>query len=312
MAPASAPELLALVLDARLCLQCGTPPGPRAAGGEGGAGAAAPPGHGAKAPAEAAPGAFFQRLWDALLVLCRAHGLLGADQQVALFAAHSRRAALLVGGMCDAVDWEAARRAMATFALEPDGLPGTPQLAAALSRALCYVNRAKRSQSGLCARVLVLDSSPSEAEHCRQSPALLGCAFAAQAAGVPLDCLSLGREASVLLRQAASLAGGKHVALAPSGREQRPEDVLVPVLLFHFLPGVAVRKGMNVTADVQNHAAVCACHGERKELAHVCSCCLAVYCSDAAAVCPACGTRFRHDRCADRRLLDLGPEGLCA
>lgn len=279
------PELLLLVLDARLALRPGgTGPGARAAGGE----------------------ALFPRLWDALVVFCRAHAAVGPDQQVALLAAHARRTVVLASGMCASVDWEAARHSAAAFALEEGGLLGEPLLAAALSRALCLAHRLRRSATELQARVLLLDGSAVEADLSSQSSALINCAFAAQAAGMLIDCLALGPEPAVLLRQVAGLTSGKHLGLAPSGREHRPEDVLVPLLLFHFLPGVLARKELNVVADTQHHSAVCLCHGERRELAHICSSCLAVFCSDAAAICPVCGTRFRHERERDRRLLDVG------
>lgn len=284
-----------LVLDARLALQAsGTGPNARpAAGGGAGTGAAE---------------VFFPQLWEALVVFCRAHAALGSDQQLGLFVAHARRAALLVGGMCAAVDWEATRRTTVAFALEDAGLPGEPLLAAALSRALCLAHRLRRRGGGgeLRARCLVLEGSASEADLSSQGPALINCAFAAQAAGILIDCLALGAEPSMLMRQVAGLTAGKHHSLPPVGREHRPEDILVPVLLFHFMPGVDTRKELNLVADTQHHSAVCLCHGERRELAHVCSCCLAVFCSDAAAICPVCGTRFRHERDADRRLLDTG------
>ncbi|CAE8692881.1 unnamed protein product [Polarella glacialis] len=87
-------------------------------------------------------------------------------------------------------------------------------------------------------------------------------------------------------------------------------EVLTPALLFHFLPGVAVRKELSAAADLQHLPVVCACHGEPQEIGHVCSCCLAVYCSDDAAICQCCRTRFKRDRDPDRRLRDLGADAL--
>ena len=123
--------------------------------------------------------------------------------------------------------------------------------------------------------MLVLDGSAREHDLATQAAALLSSAFAAQAAAIPVDCMSLGPESSTALRQVAALTGGKHLALpsasaASAGpplahRPHAQGEVLVPAMLFHFLPGVAVRRQLNVTQDVQNLSAVCSCHGEAQE-----------------------------------------------
>ncbi len=129
---------------------------------------------------------------------------------------------------------------------------------------------------------------------------------------MPVDCLSLGAEPSALLRQACILTGGRHHAL-PTGRLPHSlQEVLVPLLLFHFLPGVAVRQELSTVEDVQNLAAVCSCHGEPCEIAYMCSCCLAIYCSATRAICPACRTRFPPCTELDPPLAELDVGGIGA
>lgn len=251
--------------------------------------------------------AAFPAIWDAVSVLIAAHAALALDQQVALFAAHAGKAIQIAGGVCGDVDLAAGRVALCNFIVEETAAQGTPLVAAALSLALCYTNRVRRAHKELGTRILVIECSHGETDFAAHSAALVNCAFAAQAGGTPLDCLSLGQEPSVLLRQAAILSKGKHHALALTGAGCCPHaigDVLAPLLLFHFLPGVAVREELHATRDVQNLPAICSCHGEVREIAYVCSACLAVCCSNDRAFCLVCKTRFKPDRVAERRIAD--------
>merc|ERR1719433_697182 len=289
------PEILLLVLDVRLVVQGLDQSLVGNVGAESNA-----------STSETKDTALFPRLWYALSVFVRAFDVLGPDQQVALMGAHARRAGLLAGGRCCSFDLEAARRQVLAFALEDGSLRGAPLLSAALARALCYANRVRQTVGELQARVLVLDGSVTEADLSMQSSAINSCGFAAQSGSMLIDCLSLGSETSVLLRQVAGLTGGKHKHIAAlkmtAGQELQLEAVLSPTLLFHFLPGPHVRKELTVAPDVENHAACCDCHGEQKELAHVCSVCLAILCSASAAICPACGTRFPRYHASDHQL----------
>eukprot|EP00933_Yihiella_yeosuensis_P038516 TRINITY_DN32450_c0_g2_i1.p1 TRINITY_DN32450_c0_g2~~TRINITY_DN32450_c0_g2_i1.p1 ORF type:complete len:296 (+),score=47.99 TRINITY_DN32450_c0_g2_i1:30-917(+) len=267
--------------------------------------------------------ASFPEIWESLLMLIRAHIACGSNQQTAIFGAGFSKAVLLSGTRCDSIHWEATKRATVELALEsasptvPSDSP--PLVAAALSKALCLANRNRCSSPTLkiLPRVLVVDASITEVDHMQQSSGLIGCAFAAQAEGVPVDCLSLGPKASSILRQVSIISGGKHWALpraesmkTPQGDSLSLTEVLGPILLFHFLPGVTVRKDLRAAADLQQLPVVCACHGDIQEIGHVCSCCLAVLCSDQPAICPCCHTRFKRDRDPDRRLRDAGPAEL--
>lgn len=281
-APAAAPELLVVVLDARLAAESATE----------------------------APLLFC--FWDALLVLLRAHAAVGTDNLACLFGASAQTARLLAEGRAAEVDWARARPACAGLCLEDRACDGAPQIALGLSLALCYANRLQREDPALRPRVLAIDCSQGEADLAAQSTATIGCAYAARAAGVPIDCLSLGPASSALLRQAAALSGGRHLALPAACSPEPLAEILAPALLFHFLPGVNVRSLLNATEDAPSLTAVCVCHSEPQEIAFVCSCCLSTYCSDAGAICQVCRTRFRPERESDRRLRELAPEEVCA
>lgn len=257
--------------------------------------------------------ALLPHLWDAMLVFCRAHAALSLDQKIAILGAHAKRTALLTHGFCADIDWSGAKQQLVEFLREDGALSGVSLLAAGLSAALCKANRARKTLNGHLARVLLLDGSSAHGDLSKQGNALLGCAFAAQGAGVPIDCLAVGREPSTLLRQVVILSGGKHHAVLPSGGFQPATEVLVPALLFHFLSSSATRKEMNTATDLQSHAVVCSCHGEPHEVAYVCSCCLSVYCSEQSAICTYCRTRFRPESCLDMKLRELGtaPLGVC-
>merc|ERR1719198_85926 len=76
--------------------------------------------------------------------------------------------------------------------------------------------------------------------------------------------------------------------------------------MFHFLPSPELRQDFNITeGQQQSLEATCVCHGKAQHLAWVCSCCLSLYCSDNAAICPTCNTRFQPPRAEDWQLREL-------
>lgn len=260
-------------------------------------------------------------IWGAVLVLLRAHALLGPDQQAVLCGAGAHRSAVLAGAAegleaeVRTIDWEAARQAVANFALEKGALTGVPLMAAALSQALCHIRRRRQHAAGLRSRILVLEASALEADMSSQEAAFAGCAFSAKADGTPVDVLSLGQRPSSMLRQVSFLAEGIHHAIpagglpAPGTAEAQKlplPQVLVPTLLTHFLPGVAVRKELAQVTDFGNLPVHCRCCNKPQDIAFVCSCCLAVYCRDDVAICKVCKTRLQHDRDPDCRIGDAG------
>jgi len=266
--------------------------------------------------ASTSDGSLWPRTWESLAVFFAAYGGLATDQRIALIATNSERAALIGADVCAAMDWQGLRQETTKFLLSDSGSSADPpHLASGLSRALCYANYMRKAERKIPARVLIMECSNIEADLSTQGPGLLSCAFAAQAENVTVDCLSLGDQASTLLRQVVNIAGGKHHAMSPLGAsaEQPFGSLLLQTLLFHFLASAVTRKDLNMVPDNQNMAAVCVCHGKMCDIAYICSSCLSVYCTDNIAICPGCRTRFRPERAGiNRRLSDLGSLELSA
>lgn len=250
-------------------------------------------------------------LWESLLVLLRAHAALAVGQRVAIFVGLNQNVELIGSGVCTSIDYRISSKALADIAVQAGETAGqVPLMAKAISSALCYSNRVRmdEDQPTLFSRILVVSASADAADLGTQGMVLTSTAYAAKGSNVPIDVLSLGETPSALLRQVSILTGGKHHDLPPGSRPHPLAETLVPLLLFHFLPGVAVRKQLSSVDDVHNLPAVCACHGLARETAHVCSCCLALYCSGERGICMVCRTRFRQSRDLDPQLreLDLG------
>ncbi|CAE7201624.1 Gtf2h3 [Symbiodinium sp. CCMP2592] len=252
----------------------------------------------------------FPELWGSLQLFLRAFGALALDQKAVLLAASSAGPVRLSEEQSGGSSWEAAFRNAIALPRE-----GEPQMAAAISSALCLAQRrkAESSEMKLQARILVIEAAGSQVDYQGQSSALVNVAFAAKAASVLVDGLALGPCTSFLLRQVCILAQGKHLALPSKRVDSKGQsiplpEVLAPSLLFHFLASADVRKELLVAPDYEHLPAVCRCHGTPQDVGYVCSCCLAIYCSDALAICQVCGTRFKRDREVDCSIKDLDPD----
>lgn len=311
------PDLLTVIIDVRLALLEEIP-----LASSKGKPQAAP------SPATTALHSTLLVVWEGLLVLFRAHFELGTDQRIAVLAAGHRRVELLASGGPQAVDMRAATTKLAAHASEQPEAPQSgngdagprrpplPLLGPALAKALCHMNRIRDGEgyASMAAHVLIVSASADAADLSGQAMALTSSAYAAKKLGVPVDLLSLGQAPSALLRQVSILTGGRHQTVPHGGRPHPLAETLPQMLLFHFLPGVAVRKDLCLVDDFQNLPAVCVCHGYAREIAYVCSCCLALYCSAAPAICTVCRTRFRHGVETDPRArdLDVGALASCA
>ena len=138
-----------------------------------------------------------------------------------------------------------------------------------------------------------------------QQLALMNCAFAAQRIGVLIDCCAIRANPSTCLRQAVDVTGGGHRVLeSRPGQQFAPSAVLLPTLLMHFLASAETRKLFAAPYTAASQACVCVCHREPQELAYLCSCCLAAYCSDAIAICKICRTRLKRERNLIGRMTD--------
>jgi len=170
-------------------------------------------------------------------------------------------------------------------ALPPSALLRTSPLSGALSRALCYLQRAQRGAAGAAAlapRILALSGGSDTAG---QYVPMMNAIFAAQSAGVPLDACLLGAGESAYLQQAASLTGGLYL------RPPRPAALLQYLLsVFAVDPAARAQLRLPQSRGVDFRAS-CFCHKRPVDVGLVCSVCLSIYCADCAA-CSTCGADY--------------------
>lgn len=164
---------------------------------------------------------------------------------------------------------------------------GGPMLAAALSRALCYLRQhaptaAARAQGRAQPRLLCLAAS---SDTTLQYIPTMNAIFAAQKLGVVIDACMVGSRDSAFLQQAAHLTGGLYL------RPPRPA-ALLQYLLTLFLADVSTRKLLQLPPEQGvNFSASCFCHKKSIDLGFVCSVCLSIFCQEVER-CMTCGTVF--------------------
>ena len=158
----------------------------------------------------------------------------------------------------------------------------SPPLSAALSRALCYVQRAARGAGAAAPRLLCLHGS---ADCPGQYVAMMNAIFCAQSSAVPIDVCLLGDVESPFLQQAASLTGGVYL------RPPRPQaflQYLLSVFATDLLSRTQLRLPQPRGVDFR---ASCFCHKRAVDVGFVCSVCLSIYCAQGSE-CTTCGTEF--------------------
>ena len=167
---------------------------------------------------------------------------------------------------------------------EGDGPPAS-LISAALSAAVCRLQRVRREAPKVQARALVVQAC---ADSAAQHLPTMNCAFAAQKLGVLIDTLALCEAPSMLLQQAAALTGGLHL---------RPDDetlaALCQYLITCCLPDQYARQFLRPPAQGELETrALCFLTKRPLDIGHACSVCLAVFGDDKLLECPVCASRF--------------------
>ncbi|PHJ20007.1 general transcription factor iih polypeptide 3 gtf2h3 [Cystoisospora suis] len=204
----------------------------------------------------------------------------------------------------------------------PALLSSDSMLAGALSLALCCLNTVtKKSVRSPERRVLILDGS-SDRSYASQYMPLMNLAFAAAKGspsfcfcssfersfqGVVVDCCALGPSPSTIPEQLCDISRGVHLKFsqaappATSGASFNGGLALLQFLLFWILPSVALRPAIAALSvhHRRSNTAVCFCHHKPVEVCCICSCCLAIYCSEKDSQtgkerisCDVCKSRF--------------------
>jgi transcription initiation factor TFIIH subunit 3 len=258
--------------------------------------------------AAGARGLGFRAVVEQLLVFVNAFLLFNGGNRLALFALHSdgchlvyespELAALPAPGDADSdgdamaedapppapppAPAAAIAAALKALAARGAGAASASPLSGALSRALCYVQRATRGPSPLQPRLLCLHGS---ADAPAQYVAVMNAIFCAQSASVAVDACLLGDAESPFLQQAASLTGGVYL------RPPRPA-ALLQYLLAVFASDGASRAALRLPAPRGvDFRASCFCHKRQVDTGYVCSVCLSIFCG-LVDECSTCGTPF--------------------
>lgn len=165
--------------------------------------------------------------------------------------------------------------------------PGS-YLSAAMSMALCHINRVKISHPEIDSRVLVVQAAQDEPG---QHMAIMNCVFTAERMATAIDAFVLSSVDSTFLQQAAHATDGIYYKpRAPPRSETSP--VLLQYLLTIFLPGKACRKHLQLPhQESVDLRASCFFTHEMIDEGFVCSVCLSVF-SEELPICRTCGTRF--------------------
>eukprot|EP00434_Breviolum_minutum_P013507 symbB.v1.2.011909.t1/scaffold794.1/size161992/2 len=153
------PELLVIVLDARLCSS--------------------------ELPGSAGY-ALFPAIWHSIQVFLRAYMLLCQGQKAVILAT-SANGTQRISEICDASEWEAGREMARKAAMKL--APHAGPMAATLSSSLCLIQRQAQTLK-MESRVLLIEASSNEVDHIAESAGLVSAAFAAKSQGTLVDVLS--------------------------------------------------------------------------------------------------------------------------
>ncbi|KAL3671782.1 hypothetical protein V7S43_003691 [Phytophthora oleae] len=234
-----------------------------------------------------------QQLISSTLVFVNSYLLLHRSNRIVIIAAHAGTSAMLYPdpGQDDTTGSaeQAARvnagvlqrlQQLSDAPLDPIK-PNQTAIAASLSRALCFINRAINEEPDLRPRILVIQKSPDVSEH---YIAIMNGIFSAQKKNVAVDACILATEHSSFMQQAAYLTGGIYY---------KPNDHsgLLQYLISIYLPNPSMRKLLKLPSqDSVDFRAMCFCHREVISTAFVCPVCLSLFC-EFRPICSTCGIR---------------------
>jgi transcription initiation factor TFIIH subunit 3 len=162
----------------------------------------------------------------------------------------------------------------------------------ALSRALCFVNK---DRAVGC--VIIFDCSSHATDFASQSVAISNCGWAAVGQDHPLariNVVSLASDTpSAALLAVSAKTGGIHIPRLYT----ETQGSLLQAMLFHLTNSEEMNRILKTRPQptTTHMGTVCACHNKSIDRGYVCSICLSIYCSDAAGICSACGSRIRRE-----------------
>ncbi|CRH00823.1 RNA polymerase II transcription factor B subunit 4, putative [Plasmodium relictum] len=187
-------------------------------------------------------------------------------------------------------------------------------LSSALIIALCYNNRICNLYENINTRIFLLDISKSHF-YTNQYTQLMNIAYNAKRNNVIIDVFSLNHKTKIL-EQICNITNGLYIdnsIFLNVNCNDKIEDILTQIIIFWFLPSNNSRKYFsNTYLNEDTNIAVCSCHNKQIDIAYICSCCLAIYCSEKDSqtnkdriCCSICKTRFTKSLLRNKIVSDL-------
>ncbi|KAI4837187.1 RNA polymerase II transcription factor B subunit 4 [Plasmodium brasilianum] len=187
-------------------------------------------------------------------------------------------------------------------------------LSAALAVALCYNNRICNIYEHINTRIFLLDISRSHF-YTNQYTQLMNIAYNAKRNNIIIDVFSLNDKTQIL-EQICNITNGLYIdnnIFLNVNCNDNIEDILTQTIIFWFLPSNNSRKYFsNTYLNEDTNIAVCSCHNKQVDIAYICSCCLAIYCSAKdiktekdRTSCSLCKTRFTKALLRNKIVSDL-------
>ena len=172
-------------------------------------------------------------------------------------------------------------------------------LASAMSRALCYIFKAKKNAPGVMARMLVLHTS--DIDDPSQYMSVMNAIFCAEKNGVPIDACLMSKKKSSFLQRATEITKGVYKNLS-----SEYQDGLIIFLFTLFFSNANARKLLKLPRpDEMSVEFSVTCFLQAKQQccqnsltkAFICSVCLSIFCKQ-QTVCPICKRKVKqvHDR----------------
>ncbi|GIX61075.1 RNA polymerase II transcription factor B subunit 4, putative [Babesia caballi] len=157
------------------------------------------------------------------------------------------------------------------------------------------LNRLKQSNVGYGRRIVLLDASSTN-DYRSQYIGLMNVAFAASKSvrarwnppkrtqNISINTCAFGRS-SRILEQLSDITNAKYLSLTKvlqsEGDPDNYEQSVLQLLMFWFLPSEAVSEHLSTQLPFDfSNTAVCYCHYRTVDIAFLCPCCFAVYCSE--------------------------------
>lgn len=241
-------------------------------------------------------------LYNIMYRFIKTYAIMSSSSRCCIIATHSSESRILYEGLVSN-DWLTSSfhgvstqnehadatmtgiwRSMLDFiASGADSPSGDPQLTTALSMGLLYLNRLNKTGTGYGRRILLFDVSTPDG-YKSQYIGLMNVAFTASKSHVSINTCAFG-QSSRILEQLSDITNAKYLSLPKILKSeedlQNYDQSISQLLAFWFLPSHSASEHLSTQLPFDfSNTAVCYCHYSTVDIAFICPCCFAVYCSE--------------------------------